>query len=131
MKNHTDRAVVVELLYAISNVAHAEYHAVELLMLNRDADGLIKFVERLKVVRTTLMGELAVLRPSLLGTWCIIKHLSLAQFHLFETFEKTKNPKFLAECEKVYSIVDDILARGMDSLKNLKDCPRCDDEKQN
>ena len=70
MKN-TDRNDIMELIYAISNVAHAEYHLIESLIVNKDIipENLSENVLKLRKLRVELMTVLQELRPNIGGLW--------------------------------------------------------------
>lgn len=125
-----DRKDIVELLYAISNVAHAEYHLVETLMINQDIapQPLIDQLQKLRTIRTSLMTQLSIIKPQAGKLWCIIKHLLLTEFHLFELYERDLNKYYLKQALDVHMVIDEMLA--IDGLEQLQDCPRCDDDKK-
>ena len=133
---HSDRSSASELVFAISNVAHAEYHLVEMLVVNakhgqrdnndNNIDGvLLSKLYELRDVRTTLMDELCKMFPTVGSAWCLLKHLMLAEFHLFELVEKTKNTSYLLEAKTIHLMIDELLV--LDELKDFKDCVRCDE----
>lgn len=131
-QNKTDRNEITSLIYTIANVAHAEYHLCELMMVNYDAfpkqvDKLSQDLATLRSLRSDLMKTLASIRPAAGATHCIVKHLILSEFHLFELFEKTPDVDYMKKAKSIHLLLDSLLAR--DDLSKLKDCPRCDEDK--
>ena len=127
--NHTDRTDITELIYAIQNIIHTEYHLIETLMLNQDIapNELFGIVNDIRGIRKSLMLKLTETKPQLNGLWCFFKHLFATQTHLFELYERNLDKYYLDQALKIHLIIDEVLA--MDNLENLKDCPRCDEDK--
>ena len=129
MKN-TDRNDIMELIYAISNTAHAEYHLIESLIINADIipKNLPENVLELRKLRVELMIMLQELRPNIGGLWCVFKHLFLTETHLMELYEKDLNYKYLEKAQKIREIVDDLLS--IENIDKFKSCQRCDKDKE-
>lgn len=121
-----DRNNVEELLYAIQNAAHSEYHMAELMEHNLDkAHSLQKYILKFRDLRIKLMDKLAEIFPSVKKTWCTIKHLLLLHFHLMEMYEKTGDDDYLVYAHDVYLDIDELLVQ--DEYDNLVKCSRCDE----
>lgn len=127
---HNDRNDIMELIYAIANIAHAEYHLIEALIVNKDIipEELPEKVQEMRNIRVSLMAELQVQRPNIGGLWCVFKHLILTEFHLMELYERDLNYKYLEEAQKIHLLLDELL--GIEGIENFKSCPRCDDDKE-
>ena len=125
-----DRKEIVELMHACANAAHAEYHLVELMSINCDETSIIdEFVKQLDCIRNIrvgLMEQLSRQCESVNPLWCVLKHLLLLQFHLFEVYEKSKNVDILKKSQQTMLVIDDLLS--VDGLNVLKSCPRCEDD---
>jgi hypothetical protein len=128
MKDNTDRNSIIELIYAIQNMAHSEYHTVELMMLNKDdiSEELKNAAEQMRSIRVELMQLLQQQFPNVGSLWCTFKHLFLTEMHLFELYEKDFDYKYIEEAQRVHLLIDDLL--GIEGLENYKNCPRCDDD---
>lgn len=131
INEHSDRTGVSEIVYGIANLAHAEYHMLETIMVNNCdvPDELVRLSKEVRVARTDLMKKLIELRPGLRGVWCVLKHLSLSEFHMMETFEKYQDKDYLLLALKVHMQIDKLLS--IDGLDKLKSCNRCEDDKEN
>lgn len=128
--DNTDRNDITELIYAISNIAHAEYHLIELLMINKDIipKDLPKAVAEMRSIRVNLMNILQELRSNVGPLWCPLKHLFLTEMHLFELYEKENNYKYIKEAQRIHLLIDDLL--GIEGLDEFKSCPRCSSDKK-
>ena len=125
---HTDRNDVTELIYAIANMSHAEYHMIESLMINQDIidNDIQQKVLEIRNIRSSLMSKLNELRPQVNGIWCTLKHLLLTEFHLFELYERNLDKDYMTQAYNVHMTIDELLS--IEGLENLKDCSRCDED---
>ena len=130
MDKHTDRNDITELIFAISNIAHSEYHLIESMCINKDIipNDLEDILGRLRETRINLMLKLSNDRPALSGLWCTFKHLFLTLFHLYELYERNYEYIYTDEASKIMLIIDDLLSIN---VQNFKSCPRCDKDKEN
>ena len=131
MKNneHNDRNHISELLFAIMNIAHAEYHMVDQLMINVGVNDIESFKKKLvdvRLIRIRLMKKLQDEFPAVKGVWCTFKHLLLTEFHLFEIYEKTLDDHYLEESRRIHMMIDDLLVT--EELASYIECPRCDED---
>ena len=133
-EQHTDRNSIMEQIYAITNVLHSEYHLCEVLEINQNIVSeeklktLKESLTQIRAIRVNLMNELSKKRPAVKGLWCTFKHLFLSIFHLYEVYEKEQNDVYLKTARELMLIVDELLAH--DEFSELKDCPRCEDDKE-
>ena len=130
--NTTDRNEITSTIYTIANVAHAEYHIIELIVNNIDElhpnDPLIKSVKKLRSMRSQMMDDLAKERPAMNGLWCVMKHLILAEMHCWEMYEKDGQTLNLNYAKDLHLMIDELL--GINDYGKLEDCPRCEDDKK-
>ncbi len=124
-----DRQKVDELLFAIMNSAHAEYHYIELLSKNNE-DANTKFhqdmVDSLRNQRRSLMEKLAKLYPVTNQLWCVLKHLLLSYFHLLECYEGDHCSCYLRSAKTIMNTIQ-ILLHSHKEHDALKPCERCDE----
>lgn len=127
----TDRKEVVELLLAISNAAHSEYHLIESMSYNTDKNliPLIAVSTDLRKTRVSLMEKLAVENKNVASLWCLFKHILLLQFHLYELYQKNHDAYYLEQSKKITLMIDDLLS--MEGIEDFRDCPRCEKDKNN
>jgi hypothetical protein len=129
---YNDRNEVMELIFSIMNVAHAEYHICETIQANTDwnLSYLMEYLEGIRSVRIRLMKLLIQQRPAVKGLWCTFKHLFLALFSLYELMEKEKcDPVIIEQASQLNLLLDDMLSH--DEFEGLKGCKRCNDESSN
>ncbi len=128
-RKHTDRKDVVELLLAIANAAHAEYHLVESMSYNQEKNlaPLTAALGDARRLRVDLMQKLADSNPNARSLWCTLKHLLLLQFHLMELHERAFDGKYLELSRRVSLLVDDLLSADLGG--DFRDCPRCEDDR--
>ena len=124
-----DRQKVDELLFAIMNSAHAEYHYIELL-INNNEDANTKFHQNMVTIlrdqRRTLMEKLAKLYPVSNQLWCVIKHLLLTYFHLMECYEGDHCGCYLRSARSVMDTIK-VLLHSQTEHDALIPCERCDE----
>lgn len=129
-----DRDEVDELLMAISNAAHSEYHYLELLMHNDTNKAvfiekhIVDTINQLRGIRISLMDSLCYKFPNTNPLWCTIKHLLLLNFHLLEMVEKDKGIIYLTTAKDVWVLIKTLL-KDKEIYKDFKKCSRCDDDK--
>lgn len=123
-----DRNEILEMIYACSNAAHAEYHLVEMLTINKDEAEVFtlnKSLQALRQIRIDLFDELNKKIPNVNPLWCVYKHLFLLQFHLFEIYEKNLDSNILSLSQNVMSTIDELMSV---ELNNWKKCPHCKEQ---
>jgi hypothetical protein len=122
-----DRGIVSELLYAIENAIHAEYHLVELAVLNSDmvTDIVIEDIRDSRNIRVQLMEKLMDMFPSVAPLWCTLKHNLAMEFHLMELFEKTEDEFYLQRLEDIHLTIDNLLQTEIYAYFTA--CPRCEE----
>lgn len=134
-EEHTDRNEIMELIFAIMNLAHAEYHICETIQANINTENkvinyLSEYLNSIRTTRTILMQLLSKKRIAVKGLWCTFKHIFLALFSLYELMEKDKcNPIILKQASALNLLLDDMLSHN--EFGNLKECARCEDESSN
>jgi hypothetical protein len=128
----TDRNEITSSLYTLANIAHAEYHLIEIIVNNMDRitkdDPLITNARKLRKTRSQMMGELAKERPAVNGLWCVVKHLVLTEMHLWELYEKTEDTVTLDHAKTIHLMLDELL--GVDAYGSLEACPRCETDQK-
>ena len=131
---HTDRKEVVEMMSAIGNIANAEYHIIENVSINMDKlspeelENLKSIVKHLRETRVRMMEELCEKIPEASGFWCAVKHLLTAEIQSYEIFERNGDTRWLVHANSLKIVLDDLLS--VDSGKDFKDCPRCEEDKK-
>ena len=123
-----DRDKMEELLYAIQNAAHTEYHLLEVHEKNFTKGDLSEFIDRARETRRVLMDELVKMFDcnGVGAIWCVIKHALLLHFHLLELYEKDYEKVYIEEAQKTYLLVNDLLKT---TYKDYSNCARCDGDK--
>jgi len=134
----TDRNEITSQIYTIANIAHSEYHLVEILVNNidnMDCDKEAKItdqIKKLRKMRSVIMKEIAKERPAMNGLWCVMKHLIITELHMWELYEKFIgqgiSEDYLERAKVIHLMIDDLLSE--DTYGNLEDCPRCEDDKK-
>ena len=137
-ENTTDRNEITSQLYTIANIAHAEYHTIELLVNNLDSVDMIEYnksfeplhnaMVKLRQMRSSMLKQLAMSRPAVNGLWCVLKHLILTEMHFWELFEKEGNTDHLEHAKTIHLMMDELLSH--DEYGKLEDCPRCETDKK-
>ena len=124
-----DRDKMEELLYAIQNAAHVEYHLLEVHEKNYTKGDLSPFVKESRDVRRLLMDELLKMFESngVGAIWCVIKHSLLLHFHLLELYEKDYEPVYIELAQRVYLLINDMLKT---EYPNYSNCARCDGDRE-
>ena len=120
-----DRDKVEELLYAIQNAAHVEYHLLEVHEKNFDKGDLCEFIDKARETRRVLMDELMTIYDAG-AVWCAIKHGLLLHFHLLELYEKNYEKVYIEQAQNVYLMINDLLKA---EYKDYSNCPRCEGDK--
>lgn len=122
-----DRGIIEELLFAIMNVSHAEYHLIELAEYNIDKGGasLSGEITRMRNNRVALMNRLSEHFPNVNPAWCTVKHLLLSHFHLMELYEKSLDKFYLELAKDIYLELDELLVS--DKYKDFTKCSRCEE----
>lgn len=123
-----DRDKMEELLYAIQNAAHTEYHLLEVQEKNNDKGDLTWAITSARDTRRALMDELVVMfeENDIGAVWCVIKHALLLHFHLLELYEKDYEEVYINEAKKVYLMVNDLIKT---KYKDYSNCARCDGDR--
>ena len=134
----TDRNEMTSQLYTISNIAHAEYHLIEIMVNNEHnlccgQHGLLETqIKKLRKMRSDMMKDIAKDRPAMNGLWCVMKHLIMVEMHFWELYEKRVGEQitevYLDRAKEIHLMIDELLAE--DALGDLEDCPRCEDDKK-
>ena len=124
-----DRDKMEELLYAIQNAAHTEYHLLEVHEKNHTKGDLTGFISKARETRRVLMDELLnMFEENGVGAiWCVIKHACLLHFHLLELYEKDYEPVYIEQAQSVYLMINDLLKTKYEDYSN---CARCDGDKE-
>lgn len=124
-----DRDKMEELLYAIQNAAHTEYHLLEVHEKNHTKGDLAPFIERARETRRVLMNELMEMFEGngVGAVWCVIKHALLTHFHLLELYEKDYEKIYIEQAQEVYLMINDLLKH---EYKNYSNCARCDGDRE-
>lgn len=129
MSEVIDRDKMEELLYAIQNAAHTEYHLLEVHEKNHTKGDLAPFIERARETRRVLMNELMEMFEGngVGAVWCVIKHALLTHFHLLELYEKDYEKIYIEQAQEVYLMINDLLKH---EYKNYSNCARCDGDRE-
>lgn len=129
MSEIIDRDKMEELLYAIQNAAHTEYHLLEVHEKNYKNGDLKPFIERARETRRVLMKELMIMfdKNGVGAIWCVIKHALLTHFHLLELYQKDFENIYIEQAQEVYLMINDLLKHKFEKYSN---CARCDGDKQ-
>jgi hypothetical protein len=128
MNEVIDRDKVEELLYAIQNAAHTEYHLLEVHEKNYTKGDLTKFITEARMIRRDLMNELLVMfeHNNVGAVWCVIKHVLLTHFHLLELYEKDYEVVYIELAQRTYLMINDLLKTN---YPNYSNCARCEGDK--
>ena len=126
-KEVIDRDKMEELLYAIQNASHTEYHLLEIHEKNYSKGDLSKFIDEARNIRRDLMNELLKFYPQSGAIWCVIKHSLLTHFHLLELYEKDYEQIYIELAQKTYLLINDLLKT---EYPNYSNCARCDGDKE-
>jgi hypothetical protein len=129
MDNIIDRDKMEELIHAIQNAAHTEYHLLEIHEKNHTKGDLTSFISQARDIRRTLMNELVIMfEDNNVGAiWCVLKHALLTHFHLLELYEKDYEKVYIEEAQKMYLLINDMLKT---EYHNYSNCARCDGDKE-
>ena len=129
MSEVIDRDKMEELLYAIQNAAHTEYHLLEVHEKNHTKGDLTPFIERARETRRVLMNELmGMFECNGVGAiWCVIKHALLTHFHLLELYQKDFEQVYIEQAQEVYLMINDLLKHEYENYSNRA---RCDGDKE-
>lgn len=116
-----------ELLYAIQNMAHAEYHLLELYEKNLSKGFILEEeITTIKSIRRALMARLEELYGGTSTVWCTVKHLLLSHFHLLELFEHGYIKSYMIMANDVYTTIFSLIKKDYTGFTN---CGRCDSDK--
>lgn len=128
MSEIIDRDKMEELLYAIQNAAHTEYHLLEVQEKNNDKGDLSWAIMSARDTRRVLMEQLVEMfeENEIGAVWCVIKHALLLHFHLLELYEKDYEEVYINEAKKVYLMVNDLIKTKYNGYSN---CARCDGDR--
>jgi hypothetical protein len=128
-KEVIDRDKMEELLYAIQNAAHTEYHLLEVHEKNYTKGDLSKFIDEARNIRRDLMNELLKMfeHNGVGAIWCVIKHSLLTHFHLLELYEKDYEVVYIELAQRTYLLINDLLKT---EYPNYSNCARCDGDKE-
>lgn len=128
MSEIIDRDKMEELLYAIQNAAHTEYHLLEVHEKNYKKGDLTGFINQARETRRILMDELLVMFEGngVGAIWCVLKHALLLHFHLLELYEKDYEEVYIEQAQKIYLMINDLLKT---SYNNYSNCARCDGDR--
>lgn len=128
MSEVIDRDKMEELLYAIQNAAHTEYHLLEVHEKNYKKGDLTGFITQARETRRVLMDELLKMFDcnGVGAIWCVLKHALLLHFHLLELYEKDYEEVYIEEAQKVYLMINDLLKT---EYKDYSNCARCEGDK--
>ena len=129
MSERIDRDKMEELLYAIQNAAHTEYHLLEVHEKNYTKGDLDPFIERARETRRVLMNELMDMfdENGVGAIWCVIKHALLTHFHLLELYQKDYEKIYIEQAQEVYLMINDLLKH---KFENYSNCARCDGDRE-
>ena len=127
-KEIIDRDKCEELLFAIQNAAHTEYHLLEVHEKNYTKGDLSKFIDEARNIRRDLMNELLKMFEcnGVGAIWCVIKHSLLTHFHLLELYEKDYEVVYIELAQRTYLLINDLLKT---EYPNYSNCARCDGDK--
>ena len=126
-----DRSLREELLLAIANAAHAEYHFTELVQSNADKQcpcHYREYMDTLRKIRIELMNKLAKEFPNVLPLWCTIKHLLLAYFHTLEVLERKPSGAVAKAGNNILELVHELLDIN-GAFDDFEACIRCNETK--
>lgn len=129
MSEVIDRDKMEELLYAIQNAAHTEYHLLEVHEKNYTKGDLSKFIEEARDIRRVLMDQLLKMfeHNGVGAIWCVIKHALLLHFHLLEMYEKDYESVYIEQAQRTYLMINDLLKT---EYKNYSNCARCEGDQK-
>ena len=136
MMTRSDRNDIEELLFAIMNAGHAEYHLLELitnnyeLYINRDRQFINAQIDLLRDTRRSLMENLEAIRPNVGPLWCTLKHMLLLYFHLIEIFERNKDIRYLNIANKIWDNIGNLL-KDKQSFLDYQHCAICNQDRAN
>lgn len=130
MSEVIDRDKIEELLYAIQNAAHVEYHLLEVHEKNYTKGDLSQYILEARNIRRDLMLELNLMfdDTGIGAVWCVIKHALLLHFHLLELYEKHFETKYIKLAQQTYLLINDLIKHKYDNYSN---CARCDNDMMN
>ena len=129
MNEVIDRDKMEELLYAIQNAAHTEYHLLEVHEKNFTKGDLSKFIDEARNIRRDLMNQLLKMfeHNNVGAVWCVIKHALLTHFHLLELYEKDYEVEYIELAQRTYLMINDLLKT---EYPNYSNCARCEGDKE-